>query len=644
MSRRGIIKYFKKHAAGVALAGASFMVVAAPPKPCPQDFDPAKIKSLPGFQKYNLHDLTAHPMAGMVVEIQLIKKDAIGGRGVSEPCLITLPKRDFRNDLARDLIDMRRDLALDSRLAPEIRARFDRFIAANEKNIYDPDLYVSIKSLQKKLTQAKGVDPLDSVVQDFWKIILQLENTANSSAEQELIVAERNLREGLEVMVQMDDLRRLTLTGQRALDNVLFEQIKRFENNSHNRKIFESMLLNSQQIRKLIEDADGIDRLFAERMLVLMQDVLAIIHENSKKIDAEKSNPNSKMEKMKLDLEQMKAIKLLQRDIEDAVREQERLIGITLKEDAQNKIEINKIVKEIENLTHDIEENVKDEIREEKKRQEEIKSPNSSLRPPIMRVQYESPADFGDGGTYVIPDYQVLGYLESRIRDARAILLRDMDGELSLSQSEVTEMLNAIIGIRSETNTIREKYPLRPPSPEFEARQLKINRALDNIETLLSQRLKNSISAPSTPLADQQDELQESLKKLVKRAESLQFGAEVLEDVQQKMLEAFMHMRQGDTAEAIRKQREAASLMKKLLKDSKNPNGATHGEGSSGSSKKDESNPMGRGNPNERIGVDPSKNPPSTRQIEQKIIDRLNDPDLPGRERDYMKRLVPRVR
>lgn len=644
MSSINRIRQFKRHAVGAALVGISFMAsAAAPPKPCRQNLDSAAIKSLPGFQKYNLHDLTAHPMAGMVVEIQLTKKDAIGGRGVSESCLITMPKREFRNEIVHYLVDMRRDLALDSRTAPKIRSRLDSFIAANTKNIYDPDIYVSLKDLQKKFAQAQSADALDSIVQDFWRIILGLEKSANSSAEQALIIAERNLRESLEIGAGEDDLRRLTLIGQRALDNVLHEQIKRFENNTHNRKFFESILSNSQQIRVLIEDSGGIDRIFAERMLALMQDVLAILRENSKKIDSGLSNSNKKIDQMKLDLEKLKAIKLLKRDIEDAIREQDQLIGITLKEDVKNKIEINKIVKEIEILTHDIENNVKDEIKEEQKRQEKIKQQGSSFYPSILQVQYESPADWGDG-TYVVPDNQALGYLESQIRDARLLLLRDMEGELSIGHAEVIEMLNTVVGIRMEANIIREKYPARPPSPEFEARRIKIDLALENIEKLLKHKLESALSVPSSPLTDRQDELQESLKKLIKRAILLQFGSDILEEAQQKMLEAFMHLRQGDTAEAIRKQREASSLMKELLKEASNSNNMSAGGGKNGGSKKDESNPMGRGNPNEKIGIDPSKNPPSTRQIEQKIIDRLNDPNLPDRERDYMKRLVPRVR
>src|SRR5579885_3423799 len=65
------------------------------------------------------HDLTAHPWAGLPVEIRLVAADALGQTGESAPAHMILPERVFTNPVARAIIDQRRELAKDphSRLA-----------------------------------------------------------------------------------------------------------------------------------------------------------------------------------------------------------------------------------------------------------------------------------------------------------------------------------------------------------------------------------------------------------------------------------------------------------------------------------------------------------------------------------------------
>ena len=58
-------------------------------------------------------DLTAHPYAGLPVEITLEANDAAGNIGRSKPVRFTLPARVFTNPLARALVEQRQNLSLD---------------------------------------------------------------------------------------------------------------------------------------------------------------------------------------------------------------------------------------------------------------------------------------------------------------------------------------------------------------------------------------------------------------------------------------------------------------------------------------------------------------------------------------------------
>src|SRR5215469_3484077 len=61
-------------------------------------------------QATSYHDLTAHPWAGLPVEIRLVAADASGQTGESAPALLKLPEREFHNPVARAIIDQRKEL------------------------------------------------------------------------------------------------------------------------------------------------------------------------------------------------------------------------------------------------------------------------------------------------------------------------------------------------------------------------------------------------------------------------------------------------------------------------------------------------------------------------------------------------------
>ena len=50
--------------------------------------------------------------------------------------------------------------------------------------------------------------------------------------------------------------------------------------------------------------------------------------------------------------------------------------------------------------------------------------------------------------------------------------------------------------------------------------------------------------------------------------------------------------------------------------------------------------PLGRSNPNSNLGVDPSATGNQTREVRDQIRRRLENPDLPQADRNYLERLL----
>src|SRR6185312_11315038 len=73
---------------------------------------------LPGAHLKDAHDasyqdLTAHPWAGLPVDIRLEAADALGQTGSSDTIRFTLPERVFHHPVARAIIEQRKQLTLD---------------------------------------------------------------------------------------------------------------------------------------------------------------------------------------------------------------------------------------------------------------------------------------------------------------------------------------------------------------------------------------------------------------------------------------------------------------------------------------------------------------------------------------------------
>ena len=66
----------------------------------------------------SIHDLTAHPWAGLEVDVQLTARDGNDQTGTTDRVSVFLPERSFNHPVAREIIEQRRVLAL----SPENRA------------------------------------------------------------------------------------------------------------------------------------------------------------------------------------------------------------------------------------------------------------------------------------------------------------------------------------------------------------------------------------------------------------------------------------------------------------------------------------------------------------------------------------------
>jgi uncharacterized protein (TIGR02302 family) len=134
-------------------------------------------------------DLTAHPYAGLNVDIVLEASDGAGQKTSTRPVLYRLPERVFTNPLARALIELRQKLAISA--SPQDRSHVVRLldaltIAPHIFYANAPGVYTGLRAARWALAIAKHGDEIEHVENLLWQIAIGLERGGLLSAAEDL--------------------------------------------------------------------------------------------------------------------------------------------------------------------------------------------------------------------------------------------------------------------------------------------------------------------------------------------------------------------------------------------------------------------------------------------------------------------------
>jgi uncharacterized protein YjbJ (UPF0337 family) len=143
-------------------------------------------------------DLSAHPWAGLEVEIVLRARDGAGQDGTSEVAGLTLPERSFTHPVAQQLIALRKALSLDPNARAEARRELDRIAAAPDAFEHDTATYLALRAARHRLTRDRRPDAVTEAQEILWETALALEEGRAERTARALQQAREQLREALQ--------------------------------------------------------------------------------------------------------------------------------------------------------------------------------------------------------------------------------------------------------------------------------------------------------------------------------------------------------------------------------------------------------------------------------------------------------------
>ncbi len=209
-----------------------------------------------------IKDFSDHPWAGADVTMTLTARDEAGNEGHSQPVELQLPQRLFVKPVAKSLIELRRDLALDANSRDRVLIALDALAIAPQQFTPEAAVYLGLRALYWNLAQAKSDDDLREVVARLWSMATEIEDGNVSDAELALRQAQDALRQALERGASDEEIKKLTEQLRAALDKflqALAEEIRKHPEMAR-RADPNGRYLRSQDLKNMIDRMEQMAR------------------------------------------------------------------------------------------------------------------------------------------------------------------------------------------------------------------------------------------------------------------------------------------------------------------------------------------------------------------------------------------------
>ncbi|MEE9545282.1 MAG: TIGR02302 family protein [Rhodospirillales bacterium] len=210
-----------------------------------------------------IQDLTAHPWAGLPVQIRLLAVDAIGQRGKSRAAQLVLPERTFNHPIARAIIAERKKLSTPSAgVGAEVARALDGIAVDAKPYFNETVVFLALAVARARLFHDRTGTVIASVQRLLWNTAIGIEDGKLSLAERQLRRAQTQLMEALANNAKPGEIDRLMDALQWALNKYLAALQDRLQG----RKMMEMPpgipieLITNDDLRQLLEEARELAR------------------------------------------------------------------------------------------------------------------------------------------------------------------------------------------------------------------------------------------------------------------------------------------------------------------------------------------------------------------------------------------------
>ncbi len=290
-SERGALRLSYRVSDDFGVTAAKAVINRAGPAPQPESAGveqpiefalPLPSGRVTGAENTSYHDLTAEPWAGTEVTMRLEAKDGAGQTGTSESVTFVLPERVFHNEVARQIVALRKQLTLDPSARRPIAEALAHIEDEPDRFHNDTTVYLALRSAIGRLLLDREPAAIPAVQSLLWDTALRLEDNGVSLAQRDLRDIEKELRDALAKGAEGKDIKDLLNRLQAAMERYLKSMMQGAEPDSaqgnEDAPNDNAQSYRPEDLRDMLEKARELaetgDREGARQMLSKLADIL----------------------------------------------------------------------------------------------------------------------------------------------------------------------------------------------------------------------------------------------------------------------------------------------------------------------------------------------------------------------------------
>lgn len=431
----------------------------------------------------SLPDLTAHPLAGRKVAMINVRGiDGLGQEGESEKISCTLPERGYFNPIGRRIAVIRGDIAeatikippapFFAQQLPLLSQRFHALIDADINAIQNPDTRIKLQKLAPEFDAAHDMTQVGALLDDLWKVTLELEDDHLSESAKEMRDARAMLKKAYaEHAIDEKKLQEFLEKAKSGMEKFLDEQIKEAQKNGDKEleKKLEELKNQLEELQKALEKKDKKTLNDALDMYDLMREMMRM-QQGMQSMQEMMQNSQSMMQQMMQQMQEQLQNQQMMQNLEKMIQEQQQLLDDTSKTEAERKEMMDNIRNGLNEQAQDAQERAKKAREGEEADAQKQKDKNAAANKADIEEQAKAFEKTGqqlkDAVEKRMQDDALPPDQAERLKDVQKALDKDLEQLKkpdTLKQKDLEKILKDFERASSELDRMTDQKQATPP-------------------------------------------------------------------------------------------------------------------------------------------------------------------------------------
>ena len=255
----------------------------------------------------SFQDLTAHPWAGLPVEIVIEGMDQAGQSGRSDVVKLALPERTFTKPLAQALVEQRKNIFFQPDNQRDVVRALSAILVWPKGVVEKSGVYLGIRHAAAKLYRARTHEESQQVADTLWEIALSIESGNLHDSLKKLQAIKKELEKALAEGAPEEKIADLMQQLREAMNEYLQAMQQQMQENQRNNPQAQNQQqqnraqqeIRSQDLQRMMDMIENLARSgardAAQQMLSELENILQNLQPGQRQANPQRTSPMAKM-------------------------------------------------------------------------------------------------------------------------------------------------------------------------------------------------------------------------------------------------------------------------------------------------------------------------------------------------------------